>query len=65
MAFFVSRLGWFGLAKKMAAKSLRQVGKDYVLFPALSGPLAPLTFAGNATANLIRNLWGANVVSLA
>jgi NADPH-dependent stearoyl-CoA 9-desaturase len=49
-------------ARTMAAKSLRQVGKDYVLFPALSGPLAPLTFAGNATANLIRNLWGFAII---
>jgi fatty acid desaturase len=49
-------------AKKMAAKSLRQVAKDYVLFPALTGPLAPLTFAGNASANLVRNLWGFSII---
>jgi fatty acid desaturase len=49
-------------AKKMAAKALRQVGKDYVLFPALSGPLAPLTLAGNASANLIRNLWAFAII---
>jgi fatty acid desaturase len=49
-------------AKKMASKALRQVGKDYLLFPALSGPLAPLTFAGNASANLIRNLWAFSII---
>jgi len=49
-------------AKKMAAKALRQLGKDYLLFPALSGPMAPLTFAGNATANLARNLWAFAVI---
>jgi NADPH-dependent stearoyl-CoA 9-desaturase len=49
-------------AKMMAAKALRQVAKDYVLFPALSGPFAPLTFAGNASANLIRNLWGFAII---
>ncbi|MGH3913486.1 MAG: fatty acid desaturase family protein, partial [Pseudonocardiaceae bacterium] len=42
--------------KKAAAKVIHQVGKDYLLFPALSGPWAPLTFAGNATANLTRNI---------
>jgi NADPH-dependent stearoyl-CoA 9-desaturase len=49
-------------AKKMAAKALRQLGKDYLLFPALSGPMAPLTFAGNATANLARNLWAFAII---
>jgi NADPH-dependent stearoyl-CoA 9-desaturase len=49
-------------AKKMAAKALRQVGKDYLLFPVLSGPMAPLTFAGNATANLARNLWAFAII---
>ncbi|HEU0087238.1 MAG TPA: acyl-CoA desaturase [Pseudonocardiaceae bacterium] len=46
----------------MAGKALRQVGKDYVLFPVLSGPLAPLTFAGNAAANLIRNVWAFSII---
>jgi fatty acid desaturase len=49
-------------AKKMAAKTLRQMGKDYLLFPALSGPLAPLTFVGNAGANLARNLWAFSII---
>ncbi|GAB2976381.1 acyl-CoA desaturase [Amycolatopsis acidiphila] len=47
---------------KMLRKAARQVGKDYVLFPLLTGPLAPLTFAGNATANLARNLWAFSII---
>ena len=43
-------------------KVKRQALKDYVLFPALTGPLFPLTFAGNATANLIRNVWAFNII---
>ena len=43
-------------------KMRRQVLKDYVLFPALTGPLFPLTFAGNAVANLIRNVWAFNII---
>ena len=41
---------------------IRQALKDYVLFPALTGPLLPLTLAGNATANLIRNIWAFNII---
>ncbi|MBG6095092.1 fatty acid desaturase family protein [Nocardioides luteus] len=47
-----------GLMKKVK----RQALKDYVLFPLLSGPLAPLTFLGNATANLVRNIWAFNII---
>ncbi len=47
-----------GLMRKIK----RQALKDYVLFPALTGPLFPLTFAGNATANLIRNIWAFNII---
>jgi linoleoyl-CoA desaturase len=38
-------------------KVRQQTLKDYVLFPMLAGPSAPLVLAGNATANLVRNLW--------
>jgi fatty acid desaturase len=38
-------------------KAARQVLKDYVLFPLLAGPWAPLVFAGNLSANAIRNVW--------
>ncbi|CAN5142509.1 MAG: fatty acid desaturase family protein [Nocardioides sp.] len=47
-----------GLLKKIK----RQAVKDYVLFPALTGPLFPLTFAGNATANVVRNIWAFNII---
>ena len=43
-------------------KVRRQALKDYVLFPALTGPLFPLTFVGNATANLVRNVWAFNII---
>jgi fatty acid desaturase len=38
-------------------KVRRQVGKDYVVFPLLSGPAFLTTLSANATANVIRNLW--------
>ena len=43
-------------------KFSRQTLKDYVLFPLLTGPSAPLTFAANATANLARNLWSFTII---
>ena len=47
-----------GLRRKIR----RQALKDYVLFPALTGPFFPLTFAGNAVANLVRNIWAFNII---
>jgi fatty acid desaturase len=43
-------------------KVRRQTLKDYVLFPILTGPSAPLTLAGNATANLTRNVWSFMII---
>ncbi len=43
-------------------KVRRQTLKDYVLFPLLSGPSAPLVVAGNGTANLARNLWSFTII---
>jgi fatty acid desaturase len=43
-------------------KGRRQVLKDYVLFPLLAGPGAPFTFAGNLTANLLRNVWSFTII---
>ncbi|MGZ8176668.1 fatty acid desaturase family protein [Williamsia sp. SKLECPSW1] len=40
----------------------RQMVKDYVLFPALSGRRAPRTVGANLTANLVRNLWAYVVI---
>ena len=47
-----------GLIRKIRNQTI----KDYVLFPALTGPLFPLTLAGNATANLVRNIWAFNII---
>ncbi len=43
-------------------KVARQVGKDYVLFPALSGKRWRSTLSANAVANLLRNLWAYVVI---
>ena len=43
-------------------KVRRQTVKDYVLFPVLSGPSLPLVLAGNAIANLTRNLWSFTII---
>jgi NADPH-dependent stearoyl-CoA 9-desaturase len=43
-------------------KVRRQTLKDYVLFPALAGPGFLFTLAGNATANLTRNLWAFTII---
>ena len=43
-------------------KGRRQVLKDYVLFPLLAGPSAPLVAAGNLTANLTRNVWSFMII---
>jgi NADPH-dependent stearoyl-CoA 9-desaturase len=43
-------------------KGRRQVLKDYVAFPLLAGPAAPLVFTGNLTANLARNVWSFMII---
>ena len=48
--------------RAFARKIARQVGKDFVLFPALTGPAWKSTLTANATANLIRNLWAYAVI---
>jgi NADPH-dependent stearoyl-CoA 9-desaturase len=50
------------LHRGMIRKVTRQALKDYVVFPALSGPFAPLTLAGNASANVIRNVWAFGII---
>jgi len=50
------------LHRGFVRKVRNQTLKDYVLFPALTGPLFPLTLAGNMTANLIRNIWTFNII---
>jgi fatty acid desaturase len=46
----------------MLAKARRQLGKDFVVYPALSGRAWRSTLAANATANLVRNLWSHSVI---
>jgi linoleoyl-CoA desaturase len=48
--------------RKVLGKIRRQVTRDYVLHPLLSGPSAVTTFAANATANLVRNVWTHSVI---
>jgi linoleoyl-CoA desaturase len=45
-----------------ARKVARQVGKDYLLYPALSGRAWRRTLAANLTANLLRNLWSHSII---
>jgi linoleoyl-CoA desaturase len=56
----------FAEKREMAQDIWRKVRgqwlKDYALFPALSGPSFPLVLAGNATANLTRNLWSFMII---
>lgn len=49
-------------ARGIWRKSRRQLLKDYVVFPLLAGPFAPLVFAGNLTANLTRNVWAFMII---
>ena len=50
------------MLKSIWRKVRRQTLKDYVLFPALAGPGFLFTLAGNATANLVRNLWAFTII---
>ena len=48
--------------KPVWKKLRKQLGKDYLLFPLLAGPFAPLVFVGNMLANLSRNVWACAVI---
>jgi fatty acid desaturase len=50
------------MAQAVWRKVRAQTLKDYVLFPLLAGPSAPFVLAGNATANLTRNLWAFTII---
>ncbi|WP_154020773.1 fatty acid desaturase family protein [Acinetobacter baumannii] len=49
-------------AAKVRKKATRQILKDYVFFPVISGPMFLPVFAGNVVANIIRNLWSSAVI---
>ena len=48
--------------KQIGRKVRKQAGKDYLLFPLLTGPSFMTTLTANATANLMRNLWAYLVI---
>ncbi len=43
-------------------KARRQIVKDYVLWPVLSGPSFLPTLAANFTANIVRNVWSYAII---
>ncbi|WP_030484100.1 fatty acid desaturase family protein [Nocardioides aequoreus] len=47
---------------QIGRKVRRQVGKDYVIFPLLTGPAWRSTMSANMTANLMRNLWSYMII---
>jgi len=50
------------IGSRIWRKVRKQVAKDYLLFPLLTGPFFLSTLLGNAVANLIRNLWTFNII---
>jgi NADPH-dependent stearoyl-CoA 9-desaturase len=46
----------------MAKKVAKQSGKDFVLWPLLSGPSAVPTLLANLTANVARNVWSHTII---
>ena len=48
--------------KGVLGKIRKQVTRDYLVHPLLSGPSALTTLGANVTANLVRNLWTHSVI---
>ncbi len=48
--------------EQVGRKMRRQMGKDYLLFPLLTGPFFLTTLTANMTANLIRNVWSYAII---
>jgi NADPH-dependent stearoyl-CoA 9-desaturase len=48
--------------KAIGLKARRQIVKDYVAFPLLSGRAFKSTLAANFTANVIRNVWAHSII---
>ncbi len=48
--------------KAIGLKARRQVVKDYIAFPLLSGRAFKSTLAANFTANIIRNVWAHSII---
>jgi len=50
------------VGRPILRKMRNQTFKDYLLFPLLTGPFFLTTLAGNAIANLVRNIWTFNII---
>jgi NADPH-dependent stearoyl-CoA 9-desaturase len=48
--------------KAIGVKARRQIVKDYIAFPLLSGRAFKSTLAANFTANIVRNVWAHSIV---
>jgi len=48
--------------RQILRKGRNQILKDYIVYPALSGPQWRTTITANATANLTRNLWAYTII---
>jgi len=50
------------VGRPILRKMRNQTLKDYLIFPLLTGPFFLTTLAGNAIANLVRNIWTFNII---
>jgi NADPH-dependent stearoyl-CoA 9-desaturase len=48
--------------KAIGLKARRQIVKDYIAFPLLSGRAFKSTLAANFTANIVRNVWAYSII---
>ncbi len=48
--------------KAIGVKARRQIVKDYIAFPLLSGRAFKSTIAANFTANIVRNVWAYSII---
>jgi linoleoyl-CoA desaturase len=48
--------------KAIGVKARRQIVKDYIAFPLLSGRAFKSTFTANFTANIVRNVWAHSII---
>jgi linoleoyl-CoA desaturase len=48
--------------KAIGLKARRQIVKDYIAFPLLSGRSFKTTLAANFTANMVRNVWAHSII---
>jgi linoleoyl-CoA desaturase len=56
---------WLDVAKDfrgILGKARRQIVKDYIAWPLLSGPSFLTTLAANYTANIVRNVWSYAII---